>query len=176
MRVFNQNKTIELDSAMLDMESGQLVADKLLIAHHEAVPFKQGKTVQEIAAELEAQGAIVEVGGNDRFYRVVKEYEGGGRDTALIEAEPDTPAQDAYDEYEDIQVYVLYTDEELQERRLTKLRAQREPLLSAFDKWEKAVLRGREDDSEEIMSWYHDLLDLKEAAFTMIPERIEYYL
>ena len=55
-------------------------------------------------------------------------------------------------------------------------RAKRTPLLNAFDKWEKAVLRGREQDDYVIMSWYHDLLNLTETAFENIPLRIKYYL
>ena len=56
------------------------------------------------------------------------------------------------------------------------LRIQREALLEAFDKWEKAVLRGREQDDYAIMLWYQDLLDLKESAFESVPERVKYYL
>ena len=57
-----------------------------------------------------------------------------------------------------------------------ELRARREPLLEAFDKWEKAVLRGREQDSVVVMGWYQDLLDLVPSAFENIPERVQYYL
>lgn len=57
-----------------------------------------------------------------------------------------------------------------------ELRARREPLLEAFDKWEKAVLRGREQDSVVVMGWYQDLLDLVPGAFENIPERVQYYL
>lgn len=59
-----------------------------------------------------------------------------------------------------------------------KLRRERIFLLSAFDKWEKAVLRGREADNDAIMEWYRNLLDLKKSAFAdeNIPERIKYYL
>lgn len=57
-----------------------------------------------------------------------------------------------------------------------QLRVKREPLLIAFDKWEKAVIRGREEDSAEIMQWYQDLLDLVESAFENVPERINYYM
>ena len=56
------------------------------------------------------------------------------------------------------------------------LREVRKPLLNAFDLWEKAVLRGREEDSEEIMKWYYDILDLDEVALYKIPDRIKYYL
>lgn len=59
---------------------------------------------------------------------------------------------------------------------LAVLRDKRELLLLAFDKWEKAVLRGREEDSSIIMNWYQDLLDLKESAFDEIPDAVKYYL
>ena len=57
-----------------------------------------------------------------------------------------------------------------------KLRNKRKPLLEAFDLWEKAVLRGREADSAEVMTWYQALLDLKESAFDNIPSAVQYYL
>ena len=59
---------------------------------------------------------------------------------------------------------------------LNTLRAKREILLEAFDKWEKAVLRGRETEDESIMTWYSDLLDLKQKAFASIPDAVKYYL
>lgn len=64
------------------------------------------------------------------------------------------------------------TDEEI----LEQLRNKRKPLLNAFDKWEKAVLRNREVDDPNIMEWYQNLLDLDESAFDNVPERIKYYL
>lgn len=63
-----------------------------------------------------------------------------------------------------------------QDEYLQQLRENRTPLLEAFDKWEKAVLRGRELDDDSVMSWYQDLLDLKEEAFDNIPKRVQYYL
>lgn len=65
--------------------------------------------------------------------------------------------------------------EKEQTRLLTKKRNKRRVLLNAFDKWEKAVLRGREVDDPVIMKWYKDILDLVESAFNNIPERIQYY-
>ena len=69
--------------------------------------------------------------------------------------------------------------EQMEKDRLIALRSRREQLLKAFDIWEKAVLRGREIDSTEIMKWYQDIKDLKEEAIMNkenIPERIKYYL
>lgn len=79
---------------------------------------------------------------------------------------------------------VVYNDEaynnHLEMKRikneLNRQRNKRKRLLEAFDKWEKAVLRGREDENDSIMLWYYDLLDLKETAFENVPERIKYYM
>lgn len=62
------------------------------------------------------------------------------------------------------------------EETIRQKRKERYTLLQAFDRWEKAVLRGREQDSEEIMAWFYDLLDLKDEAFVNIPERVQYYI
>lgn len=150
MRIFNQDKTIELSEYTIDLSKGYLVNDKLFVRHYEAIP------------------SVAEHG----HYEIVKEYDNGGKDVKWVIDVPEIKAQDAYDEYEDIQVYIPYTEKELKEH----LRSQRESLLFAFDKWEKAVLRGREQDDYIIMSWYRDLLDLKETAFDNIPEKIKYYL
>lgn len=72
--------------------------------------------------------------------------------------------------------YKAAEHEYLRQKNINNLRSRREPLLLAFDKWEKAVIRGRENDDESVMSWYRSLLDLQEIAFADIPERIRYYL
>lgn len=112
MRIFNEDKTIELTK--VDKEKGYLKSDKLVIAHHEATPFKKGRTAQEIARELEAQGVVIEESFLGLF-RVVEEDNNGGRVTEEIKDESDIPAAEAWDEYEDIQVFVPYAESELQE-------------------------------------------------------------
>lgn len=153
MKIYNQEKTKELIAEEIDLEKGYLQDDKLFVAHHEAVEAK--KAVYEDKVITEENGGI----------SVYKE---------LIS--PAVEATEAYDEYEDIQIYVPYTTEELEKRKKNDLRARRVALLSAFDKWEKAVLRGREEDDIAIMQWYQDLLDLEETAFENVPERVRYYL
>lgn len=75
-------------------------------------------------------------------------------------------------EYEDYVEIIRRSDEQI----ISDLRASRSSLLDAFDKWEKAVVRGREEDDQFIMNWYQDILDLKSEAFNNIPERVAYYL
>ena len=109
-------------------------------------------------------------------YEVIAEYANGGKSVKKVIDKPQIEPQAEYWKEEDIYVYIPYTEAELQEIRLNKLRTQRKPLLEAFDKWEKAVLRGRELDDEQIMNWFYELLDLKQTAFDNIPENIKYYI
>lgn len=150
MRIFNADKTRELYNYEVDLEKGRLVADKRFLAHHEAIEPKE---------------AVY----GDRIEKLPNGSIQNWRDIVLV---PAVEGKEAYDEYEDVQVYIPYTAEELKD----KLRAKREPLLTAFDKWEKAVLRGREYDDYAIMQWYKELLDLKESAFAVIPSKIQYYM
>lgn len=175
MKIYNQEKTQGLNREELNFDIGYLKADKLFVAHHDATPFVKGRAAAEIANEKRAEGVeIIEQDGN--FYAVDKTYESGGKSVSKIKAEEDMLAKEAYDEYEDIQVFVPYTAEELETRKKERLRAQRVGLLAAFDKWEKAVLRGRESDDLAVMEWYRRLLDLDELAFESVPTRIQYYI
>lgn len=89
MRIFDQNN-IEIVSP--DMSLGYLVDDRMLIAHHEEVQ------------------SIAEQG----HYEVIAEYPNGGKDVEWVVDVPGVEYQEAYDEYEDIYRYILYTEEELQ--------------------------------------------------------------
>lgn len=90
-RVFNQDKTIELTREQIDFDLGQLLEDKLLIAHHEAV------------AEVQEQSHV----------EIIAEYDNGGKDIVTVIDVPYVKACEAYDEYEDILVYIPHTGEEL---------------------------------------------------------------
>lgn len=88
MRIFDQNNN-QLSAPDLDM--GRLEPDKIFIAHHAAV-----EGVQEAG-----------------HYEIVAEYPNGGRDVEWVIDAPGVDAQPAWDEYEDIQRYIAYTEEEL---------------------------------------------------------------
>ena len=70
--------------------------------------------------------------------------------------------------------------EDLKKAQIEELRAKREPLLVAFDKYKSNVNYGVEFESEEdrniIINWYRELLELNASAFVNIPKRIKYYL
>lgn len=99
MRVFNENKTVELTE--YDLTKGHLVPDKLFIAHHEA----KRPSIEQW------------------HYEVVREYPNGGRDVKKVIDRPAVAGHDAYDEYEDIQVYIPYTEEENARFEISQLKA-----------------------------------------------------
>lgn len=63
-------------------------------------------------------------------------------------------------------------------------RDSRKYYLQAFDIWEKNVLRGREQDSQEVLDWYQTMLDFPDSItedttfqdYPQIPEVLKNYL
>ena len=88
MRILDANNN-EITSP--DLSLGVLVEESIFIAHHEAI-----EPVEE-----------------QWHYEVVAEYDNGGKDVRKVVDVPGVEARDAWDEYETIQRYVPYTDEEL---------------------------------------------------------------
>ena len=74
-----------------DLEKGYLTSETIVIAHHDAVEAKAGKSHIE----------------------VVREYDNGGKDVVTVWDEEPVQAKDAYDETEEIQRYHAYTEDEL---------------------------------------------------------------
>lgn len=98
IRVFNEDKTEEL--ASYDLNLGYLKSDKVVKQVHPAV-----LPVQE-----------------EGHYEVIMEYPNGGKDLAWVVDVPGVEAKDSYVEYEDIYVYVPYTDKELAQIEISKLK------------------------------------------------------
>jgi hypothetical protein len=87
MKILDENGNEVLNP---DLEKGYLKPDKLTI-HHDAIV------------------AIAE----QAHIEVIKEYSNGGKDVKKVVDVPGVLGCDAYDEYEDIQRYILYTESEL---------------------------------------------------------------
>ena len=77
-----------------DLDLGYLTNDRIFIAHHEAV-----EAVKEVY-----------------HWETEREYPNGGRDVKKVVDAPAVEGKEAWDEYEDIQRYTLYTPEEYAER------------------------------------------------------------
>ena len=91
MRILDENN-VEIQSP--DLSIGRLVEEKLFVAHHPAVE------------------AVPE----QWHYETITEYPNGGKDVKKVVDVPGVEAKDAWDEYETVQRYIPYTDEELEER------------------------------------------------------------
>ena len=108
MRILDENN-IELTEEQINLELGYLRPESIISIHHEAIE------------------EIKEVG----HYEVIVEYPNGGKDVAWVIDVPGTEAKEAWDEYEDIQRYVLYTEEELAARDAEKKAKEEEAMLNA---------------------------------------------
>ena len=132
MRVFNKNKTIELTE--YDLRKGYLCDDKLFVKHHDAIEA------------VEEQG----------HYEVVKEFPNGGKTVEWVVDVPAVEAKEAYDEYEEIQVYIPYTEEELEENKKSYYKFLIEQYIrekySASD--EIAILRKANIEPCEYKEWF----------------------
>lgn len=143
MKIYNETKTQELNETEIDREKGYLKADKLATTHHEATA---AVTVEMQIAELQAQGVNIEE-HEGKFYRVTAVYPSGGKDVAEI---VEIPAVEAYNDYEDIQVYIPYTEAELKDRadrkRYAELKAELAKVKEDIEQVEYGLVR---DDYEE---------------------------
>lgn len=134
-RIFNQEKTEEITEP--DLSMGYLVDDTRFVAHHEA---------QEAVEEL---------------YHYDEKSLGTGIivRTRVVEREG-VPAHGAYDEYEDIYVYVPYTASELIERQQNDFRARRAvecfPIVNRGVLWYEKLT---EVQKSELSAWYEAWLN-----------------
>lgn len=136
MRIFNENKTQEIRS--YDLAYGWLREDKLFVAHHAA------------SEKREESG----------HWETKKTYPNGGKDVLWVVDVPACEASPAYDEYEDIYVYVPYTQEELAAIAANKLRARRAgecfPVVNRGVLWYEKL---SEAQKTELSEWYEAWLD-----------------
>ena len=98
MKVYNKEKTQMLTD--YDLEKGYLVNDKIL------------KEVLQAQEEVKEQG----------HYKTIKEYPNGGKTVEWVVDIQGKPARPETPVYEDIQVYVPYTEKEIATIRIEKLK------------------------------------------------------
>ena len=167
MKVYNENKTEILE--IYDLELGYLEYDKILKEHHEALPETPAITVETKVAEITANGGKVEeIGGKQ--YEVIEEFPNGGKTVEEIKETPAIPAKEAYDEYEDIKIYIPYTAEQLAERKQQKYEDRVVELLRKKYSLnqELAILRQRNEKPEEYQAYSGYAEQCKATARTEI--------
>ena len=137
MKVYDETKSHEL--TVYDLEKGSLVADKLFITHHPE------------QAEIPAVK-----------HREVKRFPNGGASAEWVIDVPAVPAKPAWDEYEDIAVYVPFTAEELQAKRANEIKIRLAELSEDFVQvWAGAIITDIEDRKQEFASLHNELRSIQ---------------
>lgn len=127
LKVYNELKTVVLNA--YDLSKGYLVDDIIFITHHSATEEVQEQSHMEVIAE----------------------YPNGGKDVREVIDVPYSPAKEAWDEYENIKVYIPYSEEEL--KRMQSQRYEKTVEMNIREKYslsqELAILRQRDSKSDE---------------------------
>lgn len=121
MRIFNQDKTQELFN--VDETKGELTLSQL-VTHHEAVQGTQGEF----------------------HYEVIREYPNGGKDVKRVYDVEPIEAKDAWDETEDILVYIPYGSKEL---RIIELRDEINKIQANLAAWDYKTSKHADGDYTE---------------------------
>jgi hypothetical protein len=122
MKIFNKSKTKELTRDSVDMSKGYLEQDRMLIKHHKEQQEIQEQSHQELIEDYSALG--------------------GGKVYKTIIDVPYQAYKEAYDEYEDVLVYIEYTAKDFVEIDIQNLKE----MLNTTD-W--IVLKIAEAETEE---------------------------
>ena len=126
MKIYNETKTELLLNP--DLERGYLQQDKIV--------------TRVVPAQEEVK---------EQFHYEYKEYPNGGKDQIKVVDVEYRPAKPETYEYEDIQVYKLYTEEEY----INNLRAKREtecfPIINRGQLWYDTLT---EEQKAELKEWY----------------------
>lgn len=139
MKVYDETKTRILKE--YDLEKGYLKQDT--ITHH----FEEVKEIKE-------QG----------HYETIREYPNGGKDVEWVVEVEGVEYQPAREEIEDIVIYVSYTDEELHNIKLDKLRAKREQeCFSIINRGQFWYDKLDVYQKLELNEWYQGWLDVTET-------------
>lgn len=134
MKTYNESKTIILDYDKLDFEKGYIRNDTIIVPEQ---PYIERKT----------------------HYEVEREYPNGGKDMVEV---VDVEGQDFIAEHtEEIQVYIEYTKEELENIELNNIRSQREfecfSIINRGQLWYNTL---SDNQKVELQNWYNEWLDV----------------
>lgn len=133
MRVFNENKTKELFH--YDLELGFLKTDRIVSKTHPEIPATEG------------------VGHYKNTY-----FPNGGIEREWVwDIEPQN-AVESLDEYEEVQVYVPYTEEQLKEKRVLEIKERLSQLSEDFvQSWAGAYIEDIEERKKEFAELHNQL-------------------
>ena len=154
----------ELQEEDLDLEAGYLEPDRIFIRHHDAIQGQDRQFHYTVKAFYFDDGSSVEIEdehdpriGVDNAAKGLFHYVPAvgeparklrGIDLREIEDSPAIEAKEAWDEYEDIQRYKVYTPEEIAEKEAERQRQAEEAERAAAREAFLATGPGRLDDAE----------------------------
>ena len=143
MKIYNQDKTRELSNYEVDLEKGYLVSDKMFVKHHEAV---------------EAKDAVYE--------DLIEKLSNGSKLIRKKLVSPAVKAKEAEDEYEEIQVFIPYTAEQIKAQKKVQYESRVDELIrSKYTlSQELAILRQQESKSEEYKVYFEYCEECKAKA------------
>lgn len=159
MRVFDETKINELTD--YDLEKGYLKADILTTQ----IPEVAAITIEQKIQDLIKQGKeVTEINGN--MYEVISKSNIGRTVSKIVE----TPAIPAYEENEEIYIYIPYTEEEFQkylEQKYKQLIVSFIREVYSIDD-ELAIQRKRDEEPEEFNKYYSYVEECKVKAKTIV--------
>lgn len=148
MKIYDENLEHELSAP--DLDAGHLVSGKRFVAHHEAVARAYHYEVMaETVTETRPEGLRCEV--------------------------EDSPAQSAWDEYEDVQIYVPYSAEELAKMAAEKAAAEEKQAAEEQERKEAeaaAAEQARKDTERERRIARIDALDAQATYTAMMTDTL----
>ncbi len=143
MKIYNQNKTEIIENPNLEL--GYLINDKRLVRVVPEQPEVQKQS------HIEVINIYYNEDGSEK-----------GRDVKEVIDNPYQPYVAEHEEYEDIQVYIPYTEEQLLERKKQSLREWREKYFKIIDRavWYDTLTT---EQKEEVKEFRQKLLDITET-------------
>lgn len=139
MRILNE-QDIEISRSDIDHTLGYLKPDKVFVQYHEAVEEEDEIYHYAVQTFYFEDGSKLEIESeDDPHVRVVDDQAGRfeyvdqgegktfrGADVRKVVDQEKVEAQEAYEEYEDIERYVLFTEAELVERENQRIAAEKQ--------------------------------------------------
>lgn len=99
MDIYNLDKTRKLEKSEIDYSKGYTVIEKMLVAHHEAIEARE--EISHIEYVKKPSGKIIE--------------------KKVVDI-PAVKGREAWNEYKDVLVYKLYTEKQLAQREIGRLK------------------------------------------------------
>ena len=183
MKILDVNDN-ELQEEELDLELGYLIQDQILKEHHDAIEPQKEKSHYIVTAFLFADGSSLEINDQDDPHIVKTDVSQGlfkyknlqgeekiwyGTETKKVIDQPEIIGQEAWDEFENIQRYILYTEEELNKKQ--EKEEQEELLINGLESIQ-SLANQIQENNQKIKNFQEELIEVKEQTLPEILQQI----